>query len=169
MCSRHGLQFSLLITLIIVSFTTNSLTDGLAVASSNYDWQNDYASEVLSGVNQERNEQNIDSLQEDAQLQQAAQMKADDMASRGYFSHETPDGKDPWYWLDKNDIEYTKAGENLAIKFEDPAGVVPAWMNSPKHKKNVLNANYTQTGIGIATGQYEGQEVIFVVELYVKP
>lgn len=169
MFSRNRLQFSLLIILTIVFITTDSLSDGLARASSNYDWQNDYASEVLGGVNQERKEQNIDSLQEDVRLQQAAQMKADDMASRGYFSHNTPDGKDPWYWLDKNGIEYTKAGENLAIKFKDPAGVVPAWMNSPMHKKNVLNANYTQTGIGIATGQYEGQEVIFVVELYVKP
>jgi uncharacterized protein YkwD len=61
------------------------------------------------------------------------------------------------------------AGENLAIKFKNPAGIVPAWMNSPKHKKNMLNAAYTQTGVGIATGQYEGQEVIFVVEFYVKP
>src|SRR3989344_1361454 len=49
----------------------------------------------------------------------AAQTKANDMASRGYFSHISPDGSEPWSWLEKVGYKYQYAGENLAVNFTD--------------------------------------------------
>jgi uncharacterized protein YkwD len=132
-------------------------------------WEIKYREKILEMVNKERKSNDFGELMENKELEKAAEMKAEDMAKGGYFSHVTPDGKDPWHWLEINGIKYSAAGENLAAKFKNPAKVVPAWMESPTHKKNVLNSEYTQTGIGIAKGEYEGKEVIFVVELYLKP
>src|SRR3989344_4628339 len=67
-------------------------------------------------------------------LQEAARLKANDMAAKSYFSHESPEGKTPWYWLEQAGYEYVYAGENLAVNFIDSEDVVVAWMNSPAHR-----------------------------------
>ena len=50
-------------------------------------------------------------------LEEAARLKAEDMAKNGYFSHTSPDGKTPWHWLDRVGYAFKYAGENLAINF----------------------------------------------------
>ena len=47
----------------------------------------------------------------------AAQAKADDMATKGYFAHTSPDGKNSWYWFKQAGYTFTYAGENLALDF----------------------------------------------------
>lgn len=105
-------------------------------------------------------------LSHDPRLAQAAQKKAEDMAAKGYFSHVSPEGRTPWYWLEAVGYEYTYAGENLAINFTDSMDVEEAWMNSPEHHANIVKPEYTQIGIGTARGMYQGQETVFVVELF---
>lgn len=103
------------------------------------------------------------------QLTAAAQAKADDMAARGYFSHNTPDGKTPWYWFSKVGYKFSSAGENLAMNFTDSVEVNTAWMNSPKHRENIMNGKFTEIGIATAQGYYQGQPTIFVVQEFGKP
>jgi len=102
-------------------------------------------------------------------LNKAAQMKAEDMAKRGYFSHLGPEGEKPWSWFDKVNYEYIYAGENLAIDFTESEDVVNAWINSAKHQANLLNVNFTEIGIGIADGIYEGRKTTFVVQFFASP
>jgi hypothetical protein len=102
-------------------------------------------------------------------LNQAAQEKADDMAQNGYFAHTSPDGKTPWYWLDQVGYNYSYAGENLAVNFTDSQDVTAAWMNSPEHRANILKANYTEVGTGVAEGMYDGNETIFVAQDFGTP
>jgi len=52
-------------------------------------------------------------------LEQAAQLKANDMAEKGYFAHTSPDGKTPWEWLKDVSYPFLAAGENLAVNFLD--------------------------------------------------
>lgn len=102
-------------------------------------------------------------------LQAAANLKAGDMARKGYFAHVSPDGSTPWYWFQKVGYNYAAAGENLAVNFTDSEDVVRAWMNSEGHRKNILNQKYTETGIGIATGEYQGMATTFIVQLFGRP
>ncbi|HLP43697.1 MAG TPA: CAP domain-containing protein, partial [Candidatus Nanoarchaeia archaeon] len=44
-----------------------------------------------------------------------------------------------------------------------------AWMNSPTHRSNIVKANYSEMGTGVAVGQYKGAEAVFVVQLYANP
>lgn len=129
---------------------------------------------VLPGVltsltNADRATTGLPQLSENALLAEAAQNKANDMAAKGYFSHVTPDGKTPWYWLDQAGYDYTYAGENLAVDFTDSKDVENAWMASPTHHANIVKPQYTQIGIAVAEGTYQGQPATFVVQFFGTP
>lgn len=116
-----------------------------------------------------RTQNNVDRLILNPKLEQAAQMKADDMASKSYFSHTTPDGKRFTYFLDQSDYQYKNAGENLAITSFDSSDVMNAWMNSPTHKANIIKNSYKEFGIGVAQGMYEGRQTYFVAQYFGNP
>jgi hypothetical protein len=120
-------------------------------------------------TNQDRQAQNLPPLVVSPLLNEAAQMKASDMATNGYFAHTSPDGKTPWYWLSQVGYNYQYAGENLAMNFNDSKDVADAWMASPMHRDNIVKENYTEVGTGVATGMYQGQETTFVVQDYANP
>jgi hypothetical protein len=125
---------------------------------------------ILSDLtNEQRQTQKLPVLATSPLLTKAAQLKAEDMATKGYFAHTSPEGKTPWYWIDQVGYQYQYAGENLAINFTDSIDVVKAWMNSPSHRANILKDKYTEVGTGIATGLYQGQETIFVAQMYANP
>lgn len=121
----------------------------------------------LTNVNRGANA--VGTLAENPVLQGAAQKKAEDMATKGYFAHYAPDGTSPWYWFKLMGYSYSYAGENLAVNFVDSKDVVDAWMNSPKHRENIVNGHYTEIGIGIAEGTYQGQHAVFVVQFFGRP
>jgi len=125
---------------------------------------------VLANLtNEERQSQKLQTLKVSNILNLAAQMKATDMATNSYFAHTSPEGKTPWYWLDQVGYKYQYAGENLAVNFSDSRDVTSAWMESPTHKANIIKENYTEIGTGVARGLYNGQETIFVAQVYANP
>ncbi|MEK7569727.1 MAG: CAP domain-containing protein [Patescibacteria group bacterium] len=129
---------------------------------------------VLPGVlttltNEARAENNIPAVTENALLDQAANLKAADMAEKGYFAHTSPEGVTPWYWLGEVGYRYSAAGENLAVNFSDSADVARAWMNSPSHRANIVRSDFTEMGIGVASGTYQGRSTIFVAQFFGRP
>lgn len=124
---------------------------------------------LISFTNINRQTNDIFSLKTNELLEKAAQFKAQDMASKGYFAHISPDGITPWFWLEKAGYQYSYAGENLAINFIDSKDVIDTWMNSPSHRANILNNNFTEVGISTAKGTYQGRETTFVVEFLAAP
>lgn len=136
--------------------------------------ETDFLASVLPGAlvaltNQDRAANGLSGVTEDPLLDSAAQAAANDMAAKGYFSHVSPDGKTPWYWLDQIGYKYSYAGQNLAVNFTDSTNVETAWMESPAHKANIVKREYTRVGLGTANGTYEGQETTFVVEFFAAP
>lgn len=125
---------------------------------------------VLVGLaNDDRALEGYPELSVSSKLMEAAQMKADDMAGRGYFAHNSPLGFDPWHWFKEAGYDFRYAGENLAVYFSDSAEIEKAWMNSPLHRANILSENFTEIGIAIAHGVYEGHETTYVVQMFGKP
>ena len=124
---------------------------------------------LVDETNQSRAAINLPPLTESPLLVAAAQQKANDMAVNGYFAHTSPAGVTPWYWFQNVGYKYTHAGENLAVNFSDSNDVIRAWLNSPTHKANIINGDYTQIGIATAQGTYEGQRTVFVVQLFGRP
>jgi hypothetical protein len=124
---------------------------------------------LIDGTNAARAADGLSGLRENPLLDAAAQQKADDMAANGYFAHTSPTGLTPWYWFEKVGYGFSAAGENLAVNFSDSADVTSAWLNSPEHRANILNAGYTDIGMAAAQGEFEGQPAVYVVELFGMP
>ena len=124
---------------------------------------------IINLTNQSRQQNGEGLLSENSQLSKAAQAKADDMLTRGYFAHTTPDGRTPWSFIIAAGYNYLMAGENLAVNFSEAEDVETAWMNSPGHRANILNKDFMEIGIGISQGQYQGHNAIFVVQEFGVP
>ncbi len=124
---------------------------------------------LIAQTNQNRELNSLTDLSTSPVLQAAAELKAKDMATKGYFAHVSPEGITPWHWFDEAGYKYAYAGENLAINFSDSKDITDAWMNSPLHRANILNGHFTEIGIATAKGIYGGNETTFVVQMFGKP
>lgn len=126
---------------------------------------------LLASTNQERSANGLGALALNAALSDAASAKALDMATRNYWSHNTPDGEEPWVFVNATGYQYKTAGENLAYGFATSADTVAAWMNSPGHRANILNSTYTEVGFGSAnSANYQGHgNQTIVVAFYASP
>ncbi len=120
-------------------------------------------------TNDARASNNAGSLARSTVLDQAAQLKADDMARFGYFAHTSPAGITPWYWFNKAGYSFAYAGENLAIDFTESVTLEDAWLKSPTHKANILNDHFTEIGIATVDGMYQGHSTTYVVQMFGQP
>ena len=120
-----------------------------------------YENEVIRLVNEIRAENGLKPLTTNWELSRIARYKSEDMSSNRYFSHTSPTYGTPFQMIRSFGLSYRSAGENIAYGQRTPAAVVNAWMNSSGHRANILNASYTQIGVGYcASGNYWTQMFI---------
>lgn len=112
--------------------------------------------EVLNLINEQRKEYGLNELQTYSELQRVAKIKAEDIVNNNYFSHTSPTFGTPFEMLKGEGIVYKYAGENLAGN-ETGIKAVNAWMNSPTHKENILDADYEYTGISVVDSPIYGK------------
>lgn len=120
-----------------------------------------YEKQVISLVNAERAKYGLKPLTENWELSRMARIKSQDMHDKNYFSHTSPTYGSPFQMMTNFGISYRTAGENIAKGQTTPQAVMNAWMNSSGHRANILNASFTQIGVGyVASGNYWTQEFI---------
>lgn len=120
-----------------------------------------FENEVIRLVNVERAKYGLNALQANWELSRVARYKSQDMADNHYFSHTSPTYGTPFQMMKAFGLSYRTAGENIAYGQRTPQAVVNAWMNSSGHRANILNASYTQIGVGfVADGYYWTQMFI---------
>jgi len=125
---------------------------------------------VIKETNAQRFENGRSSLKENSLLDQAAQKKLRDMFQNQYFEHISPDGKGPGDLATQVGYEYITVGENLALgNFKDDAALVQAWMDSPGHRANILNPDFSEIGVAVGKGQFEGRAIWLAVQEFGKP
>jgi uncharacterized protein YkwD len=126
---------------------------------------------LLSLTNADRSQSHLNELGLSQQLNQAAQSKANSMATQNYFAHTSPSGQTPWALITTSGFKYISAGENLAFGFNNPAQVMQAWMSSPEHRANILSDSYQAVGFGVSEATNflgKGPKIIVVAE-YARP
>lgn len=124
---------------------------------------------IISLTNQTRINLGLSELKKSNVLDIAAANKAQDMLLNQYFAHTSPAGLSPWDFIKKAGYNYTYAGENLAVHFVSAESVQDGWMASPSHRANIVNTNYTEIGIGVVNGDFEGYPTTFVVQMFATP
>ncbi|MGL4911442.1 MAG: CAP domain-containing protein [Romboutsia sp.] len=111
--------------------------------------------QVLDLVNKERSKVGAKPLTLNKELSNVATTKSQDMINKNYFDHNSPTYGSPFDMMKKFGISYRTAGENIAMGQKSPTEVMNSWMNSDGHRKNILNPNYTELGVGIAKASNE--------------
>lgn len=91
----------------------------------------------------------------DERLNKSASDKCDDMVKYNYWAHNTPEGNEPFIFIDRY-LEYISAGENLANGFYTAEDVIHGWKISPGHNENMLDVKWTHSGYGLCDYK-EGQ------------
>ena len=109
----------------------------------------DMATDLVDQMNRERTAHGLKPLHVNAELSAAALDRIDDMFAKHYFSHVSPDGIQPWQWVDKRGYDYHAMGENLAVGYSSAESVVDGWMHSPEHRANVLKPAFDEVGVAV--------------------
>lgn len=108
--------------------------------------------DVVQLTNKEREKHGLKALAADWELSRLARYKSADMRDKNYFSHRSPTYGDPFSMMRSFGISYRGGAENIAAGQRTANEVVQAWMNSPSHRRNILNGSYTHMGSGYASG-----------------
>lgn len=124
------------------------------------------AQEMIRFTNQARRENNLPQLEVNTALTKAALKKGEDMITKEYFSHDTPDGKKPWYWINKKEYDYVFAGENLAMDFTSGEMIHRAFLKSPTHRRNLLDPDYKNIGVAVVSGKMFGNDTDILVMFF---
>lgn len=120
--------------------------------------------QIYAMTNEKRAEHGLRPLTCDTELDAIARAHSDDMAERGYYTHDTPEGLTPTdraqmagYYCQKR--SHVGLGENL-MKMYTPFVIhektlsieaIDAWMDSSGHRQNMLHPDYDRIGIGVGT------------------
>lgn len=125
---------------------------------------------IIASTNMQRMAKGLNEATLNTKLSDAASAKLQDMFSKQYFGHVSPDGKEPSYWAEYASYAYKLIGENLAMGyFSDDNDLVTAWMNSPGHRENILKPEFTEIGIAVRKGTFDGNETWIAVQIFGRP
>jgi uncharacterized protein YkwD len=115
----------------------------------------DLEAQMLELVNAERRAAGLNPVKADPRMVVVAREHSRDMFARGYFSHDTPEGRDLSDRLQAAHIGYLSAGENLALA-PTLLAAHSGLMHSPGHRANILRPQFGRLGIGILDGGNHG-------------
>lgn len=160
----YGLS-AVLVKMIIVFFIISFPT----IAWLSPDVLQESGQKIIELTNQLRQKVGVAPLVESQALDQAAYAKAQDMLLQQYFAHVGPDKKSLVDWLFAFDYDYMVAGENLALGFAAPEDVVEAWSLSKTHYANLIDPDFSQIGIGVISGPYNGQDTTLIAQYFGYP
>jgi len=125
---------------------------------------------VIAETNRQRILYGVAELSENEILNAAALTKAKDILARQYFAHESPTGQNVQELVEGAGYEFLAVGENLALgNYEDDMVLVQAWMASPGHRENILSPLFSEIGVGVVRGTFEGETTWVAVQEFAKP
>ncbi len=107
---------------------------------------------VVEAMNRQRAVAGLSPLRINSRLALAADDRIGDMFAKHYFNHVSPDGLQPWAWVEKRGYNYHEVGENLAVGYPTAEAIVDGWMQSPGHRANILGRAFDEVGVAISTG-----------------
>ena len=132
---------------------------------------------VHADINDERIKNGASALQWDEELAAIARAHSDDMTSRGYFDHDTPEGLDPTDRAMRVGYSCRKGNryglaENIAIETslgnldKTATEAVTGWVNSPGHRSNLLDRQYDRTGVRASYGTWRGYKAVYLTQVF---
>jgi uncharacterized protein YkwD len=130
--------------------------------------------QILRATNEFRRQHDRDKLATNKKLAKAAQDFADYMARTDRYGHQA-DGREPAERVSANEYDYCLVAENIAQRYSSAAyetgplvrGFVKGWIDSAEHRKNLLDPDFSEIGVGLARSQRSGR--YYSVQLFARP
>lgn len=110
--------------------------------------------QIYAITNVIRNQFDLEALEWEDEVSEVAFLHSEDMAINDYFSHQSLNGDGLRERLEKKNIKYLSAGENIAAMYPDAPSAVMGWLNSEGHRDALLNEQFTHIGIGVYKEHY---------------
>lgn len=151
----------LVASMLLFSLTASPLTAALE--------KNLTSENILAVLNDDRSQNGLKPLQANLRLEEAARKKAEHILSLGYFAHTSPSGLAPWDFIRATGFDYSFAGENLAMNYSNVNELEADFLTSPAHRDNLRSGAFTDIGIAIVRGLYQGQEAVITVQMFGTP
>ncbi|HEV7517799.1 MAG TPA: CAP domain-containing protein, partial [Thermoanaerobaculia bacterium] len=105
----------------------------------------------------------------DPHLDAVAQEHAQDMLTRAYYDHDTPEGLTPRRRVEATGYLAHKVGENIAEGQFSVDEVMSGWLGSSGHRRNLMDPDFTDLGVGLAVGRFEDRLRILWVQEFAVP
>ncbi len=150
-----------LLSAIISGCGSSSLLGGTVSSTST-----DYETQVFNLTNVERTKYGLNPVTWNDKLAQAMDYHCKDMIANNYFDHTSPTGETPGDRATAAGYRWLKVGENIAKGQRTPKEVVDAWMNSPHHRANILDPDFTELGVAL---EYDSNGVAYWGQLFGTP
>ncbi|MDP7253074.1 MAG: CAP domain-containing protein [Planctomycetota bacterium] len=123
-----------------------------------------YESDMLKMVNRDRARHRLPALEIDDRLTQVARGHSKDMAVHGFFGHKSPNSGAPADRYHKARIASARLTENVALH-QSVSAAQKRLMESPGHRKNLLDPKVTHIGIGI----YRRRRDLYITQNFLLP
>jgi hypothetical protein len=120
-----------------------------------------FETEVIRLTNKERQERAIHPLTRNEYLNQSALIHTLDMVEHQFVSHTGSDGSGVAQRVSRTGYRWAVVGENLAMGQHTPEEVVQCWMDSPGHRRNILNDRFLEIGVAYIEGVIRSNGVIW--------
>lgn len=125
---------------------------------------------VLAWTNAERTDRGLRPFTANAALHAVSRLRLEDMFQKQYFEHVSPQGIGAAQVAEQVGYEFIAIGENIALgNFENDKALVQAWMDSPGHRANIVSAKYTELGVWVGEGFFEGRRQWIAVQIFGLP
>lgn len=130
---------------------------------------------MIEGSNAFRRSHKLPAVEPNAKLSRAARDFAEYMAKSDRLAHDA-DGSQPADRAKRHGYDYCMVAENIGYQYRSDgfkslnqlaAGFVTGWENSPEHRKNMLDREATETGVGLARSAKTGR--YYAVQLFGRP
>ncbi|MET8985291.1 CAP domain-containing protein [Nonomuraea wenchangensis] len=109
------------------------------------------AGRVVTLTNAARARRGCGPLRVDAGLTRSARTHALEMARTGQLTHNSPGGDSPWDRMERAGYRYG-AAENIGAGYSTAEEAVRGWLDSPDHRRNILDCGLRAIGVGVASG-----------------
>lgn len=123
---------------------------------------------IIKLTNEERVSLSIPALSTNELLTKAAYAKGRAIIESQTFQHDIGDKRFS-SWVKGVDYKYIYVGENLALDFTTSEGTIKAWLNSPSHKKNLLNDKFKEVGVAVIEDKFQGKNTTLIVQIFGTP
>ncbi|MCG3152564.1 MAG: hypothetical protein GEEBNDBF_01866 [bacterium] len=127
--------------------------------------------EMIGLINDARETKDLIPLAPSTALHSVAQQHSNDMVAKNFLGHNGSDGSTPESRVKRSIGEAKYLGENVGAGFRTITIAHSKFMASPDNRKNIMAADATQIGIGIAFGDEENKykDGIYLTILFFTP